>query len=103
MTKIDAFVALLGIGSYLAIMLDMHKQEARIAKFEAIQEKQRLYAQIMAERHKAELARLNAEAKNKNKSASASLGLDDNVDLASMLDKVSALQKLEQSASKKPR
>ncbi len=102
MQKIDILITMLGIASYLAIMFDLYRYENKIAQFEAIQEKRRLYAQIMADRHKAELAKLNAESKKKQNKV-ASLMQDDEGDLSAMMEKVGALQKLENSGQGKSR
>lgn len=56
MDKIDIFMAFLGFLSYVAIMVDLKNYERKMAAFEAIQERRRKYAELQAERRKAELA-----------------------------------------------
>ncbi|MDE7169624.1 MAG: hypothetical protein K2N67_05450 [Mucispirillum sp.] len=68
MDKIDILMVILGAASYIAIMTDLRSYERKIALFEAIQEKRRKYAELQAERRKAELAMEQAIAsKVKNK------------------------------------
>ena len=60
MDKVDIFIGALGIASYFAIMMDLRSYERKVAMFEAIQDKRRKYAELQAERRKAELAMENS-------------------------------------------
>ncbi|MBQ3032780.1 MAG: hypothetical protein IJD28_00235 [Deferribacterales bacterium] len=57
MEKVDILIALLGVASYVAIMMDLRSYERRLKQFEEIQEKKRLYTQRLLEKKKAERAR----------------------------------------------
>ena len=54
MDKIDILMAILGIAAYMAIMVDLRNYERKMAAFEAVQERRRKYAELQAERRKAE-------------------------------------------------
>ncbi len=56
MDKIDILMAVLGAAAYMAIMVDLRNYERKMAAFEALQERRRKYAELQAERRKAELA-----------------------------------------------
>ena len=56
MDKIDILMAILGAAAYVAIMVDLRNYERKMAAFEAVQETRRKYAELQAERRKAELA-----------------------------------------------
>ena len=56
MDKIDILMAILGVAAYMAIMVDLRNYERKMAVFEAVQERRRKYAELQAERRKAELA-----------------------------------------------
>ncbi len=56
MDKIDILMAVLGAAAYMAIMVDLRNYERKMAAFEALHERRRKYAELQAERRKAELA-----------------------------------------------
>lgn len=56
MDKIDILMAVLGIVAYMAILIDLRDYERKMAAYEAVQERRRKYAELQAERRKAELA-----------------------------------------------
>lgn len=56
MDKVDFLMVLLGIAAYVATMVDLRNYERKMAAFEAVQERRRKYAELQAERRKAELA-----------------------------------------------
>ena len=57
MEKVDILITLLGVASYLAIMMDLRNYERRLAQFEELQEKKRQFNQRMLEKKKADHAR----------------------------------------------
>lgn len=57
MEKVDILIALLGLASYMAIMMDLRSYEQKLAQYEEIQEKKRQYSQRLLERRKADRAR----------------------------------------------
>ncbi len=56
MDKVDILMAMLGFAAYLAILVDLRNYERKMAAFEAVQEQRRRYAELQAERRKAEIA-----------------------------------------------
>lgn len=56
MDKVDILMAVLGFAAYMAIMVDLRNYERKMAAFEAVQERRRKYAELQAERRKAEMA-----------------------------------------------
>lgn len=56
MDKVDILMAILGFAAYMAIMVDLRNYERKMAAYEAVQERRRKYAELQAERRKAELA-----------------------------------------------
>lgn len=57
MEKVDILITLLGVASYIAIMVDLRSYERRLIQFEELQEKKRQFNQRMLEKRKAEHAR----------------------------------------------
>lgn len=76
MDKIDILMAILGAAAYVAIMVDLRNYERKMAAFEAVQEKRRKYAELQAERRKAELAMEKSMKQVENTKKSAQLGED---------------------------
>lgn len=69
MDKVDIMMAILGIVAYMAILIDLRDYERKMAAYEAVQEKRRKYAELQAERRKAEIAMeksIQEKLKNKN-------------------------------------
>lgn len=60
MTKLDVLMAILGVASYIAIMVDLRSYEQKLADFETYQEKRRVYLQNMNHKRKEEIAREKA-------------------------------------------
>ena len=56
MDKIDILMAILGAAAYMAIIVDLRNYERKMAACAAVQERRRKYAELQAERRKAELA-----------------------------------------------
>ena len=82
MDKIDILMAILGVAAYMAIMVDLRNYERKMAAFEAVQERRRKYAELQAERRKAELAMeksIQEKLKKKERSnqSSSSMGMLD--------------------------
>ena len=74
MERIDILIGLLGIASYIAIVMDLRSYERRLIQFEEIQQKRRLYTQRLLEKRKAERAReLAAERRAARQSEVAQL------------------------------
>lgn len=57
MEKVDILITLLGIASYIAIMMDLRNYERKLALFEELQEKKRIFNQRLLEKKKADHAR----------------------------------------------
>lgn len=57
MEKVDILITLLGIASYIAIMMDLRNYERKLALFEELQEKKRIFNQRLLEKRKADHAR----------------------------------------------
>ncbi len=76
MDKIDILMAILGAAAYVAIMVDLRNYERKMAAFEAVQEKRRKYAELQAERRKAELAMEKSMKQVENTKKRAQLGED---------------------------
>lgn len=76
MDKIDILMAILGAAAYVAIMVDLRNYERKMAAFEAVQEKRRKYAELQAERRKAELAMEKSMKQVENTKKRAQMGED---------------------------
>lgn len=76
MDKIDILMAILGAAAYVAIMVDLRNYERKMAAFEAVQEKRRKYAELQAERRKAELAMEKSMKQVENTKKRAQIGED---------------------------
>ena len=76
MDKIDILMAILGAAAYVAIMVDLRNYERKMAAFEAVQDKRRKYAELQAERRKAELAMEKSMKQVENTKKRAQLGED---------------------------
>ena len=76
MDKIYILMAILGAAAYVAIMVDLRNYERKMAAFEAVQEKRRKYAELQAERRKAELAMEKSMKQVENTKKRAQIGED---------------------------
>ena len=76
MEQIDILMAILGAAAYVAIMVDLRNYERKMAAFEAVQEKRRKYAELQAERRKAELAMEKSMKQVENTKKRAQMGED---------------------------
>ncbi len=56
MDKVDILMAILGFAAYFAILVDLRNYERKMAAYEIVQEQRRKYAELQAERRKAEIA-----------------------------------------------
>ncbi len=83
MDKVDVLMAILGVAAYMGIMIDLRNYERKMAAFEALQERRRKYAELRAERRKAELAMEKSIEKTLKNKEKGSLG-------ANILDNVEA-------------
>lgn len=57
MNKLDVLMVLLGIASYLAIVIDLRNTERKSIEFDSHQEKRRIYQLNMNKRRREEIAR----------------------------------------------
>ena len=71
MTKLDFLMIVLGIASYVAIMVDMRTAEQRLKEFEENSEKRRIYLQHIEQKRREETAK--AKALEKKMAAKAEL------------------------------
>ena len=68
MSKIDFVFVALGIFCYLTTMLRLRDQDSRVAQYEELQKKKKLYADFMLEQKRKEtLAKAAEERKSKRK------------------------------------
>jgi hypothetical protein len=68
MSKIDFVFVILGIFCYFSTMMKLKEQDTKVAQYEEIQKKKRVYANYMQEQKKREsLAKAATEKRNKRK------------------------------------